>query len=178
LARAATTRALPYFKGRKTIAIYNAMRSELDPILLVLALRERGATIVYPRVIPATRVLEFCRVDHADQFQSGPFGLLEPKSDAQRIDIADIDAFAVPALSFDRQGNRLGWGKGHYDHTLAQNSRALRVGLCFQEQIESSLPHDHYDQPMDWVVTDAMAFQGRTREAPQEPNAALPKVSK
>lgn len=176
LARAATKRALPYFQGRETIAVYNAIRSELDPILLIESLRAGGATIVYPRVSKSSPVLEFCKVSLADSFQPGPFGLLEPSSDAELVSIADIDAFAIPGLSFDRQGNRLGWGKGHYDHTLAQNSRALRVGLCFQEQIEPSLPHDSNDQSMDWVVTDAMAFQGRDREALADPRSSRPKV--
>jgi 5-formyltetrahydrofolate cyclo-ligase len=176
MARAANKRALPYFQGHQTIAVYNAIRSELDPILLIEALRARGATIVYPRVAKSSPVLEFCKVNVADAFQPGPFGLLEPSSDAELVSIADIDAFAVPALSFDREGNRLGWGKGHYDHTLAQNSRALRVGLCFQEQIESSLPHDSNDQSMDWVITDAIAFQGRDREASRDPRTSLPKV--
>lgn len=176
LARAATNRALPYFQGRQTIAVYNAIRSELDPILLIESLRARGATIVYPRVTKCSPVLEFCKVNVADPFEPGPFGLLEPSSNAELVSIADIDAFAIPALSFDREGNRLGWGKGHYDHTLAQNSRALRVGLCFQEQIEPSLPHDSNDQSMDWVITDAMACQGREREASKDPRTALPKV--
>ncbi len=177
MARAATNRALPYFQGHETIAVYNAIRSELDPILLIEALRSRGATLVYPRVAADSRVLEFCKVDVADQFQPGPFGLLEPASDAERVAIADIDAFAIPGLSFDRKGNRLGWGKGHYDHTLAQNSHALRVGLCFQEQIEPSLPNDDNDQSVDWVVTDAVAFQGRERGATTATHNTPPKVS-
>ena len=177
LARAATNRALPYFQGRNTIAVYHAIHSELDPTLLIESLRARGATIVYPRVRKTTPVLEFCVVESTDHFQSGPFGLLEPSNEAAPIDLALIDAFVVPALAFDRHGNRLGWGKGHYDHTLAQNSHALRVGLCFQDQIEPSLPIDSNDQSMDWVVTDAKAFQGRDREALQEPSAPLSKES-
>lgn len=176
MARAATNRALPYFQGHQTIAVYNAIRSELDPILLIEALRARGAILVYPRVAADSPVLEFCKVHLADPFQPGPFGLLEPSSDAEIVEIADIDAFAIPGLSFDRTGNRLGWGKGHYDHTLAQNSHALRIGLCFQEQIEPSLPHDANDQSMDWVVTDAIAFKGRDRGASHAPRATLPKV--
>lgn len=177
LASAATGRAHPYFQGRDTIAVYHAIRSEIDPTLLVESLRARGATIAFPRVRQTTAVLEFCKVGSADQFQPGPFGLLEPSSDAEVLDLAAIDAFLIPALSFDRKGNRLGWGQGHYDHTLAQNSHALRVGFCFQDQIEPSLPHDTNDQSMDWVVTDAMAFQGGDREALQTPVATLPKVS-
>jgi 5-formyltetrahydrofolate cyclo-ligase len=177
MARAATNRALPYFQGHETIAVYNAIRSELDPILLIEALRARGATLVYPRVAADSSVLEFCKVNVADQFQPGPFGLLEPSSNAELVPVADINAFAIPGLSFDRKGNRLGWGKGHYDQTLAQNTHALRVGLCFQEQIEPSLPNDTNDQSMDWVVTDAMAFQGSDRGATADPRDALPKES-
>jgi 5-formyltetrahydrofolate cyclo-ligase len=177
LARNAATRALAKLEGRQVVAVYSPIRSEIDPGFLIEALRSRGATIVYPRVQSSTAVLEFCSVDSAEHWQPGPFGLLEPGSDATRMALADIDAFVVPALSFDPGGNRLGWGKGHYDHTLAQNSRALRVGFCFQEQIEPSLPCEPTDQSMDWVATDAKVFQGRKRQA-LGGDAHEPKVQK
>lgn len=175
LTRAVANRALPYFQGHETIAVYSAIQSELDPVLLVESLRARGATIVYPRVAKSSTVLEFCQVASSEEFEAGPFGILQPRADAPLVALVDIDAFAVPALSFDRQGHRLGWGKGYYDHTLAQNPDALRIGLCFQDQIEPSLPHDENDQSMDWVVTDAKAFQGRRRAAQDTPTPR-PKV--
>ncbi len=176
LARAAANRALPILQGRETVAVYHAIRSELDPVLLVESLRARGARIVYPRVAPSSPILEFYEVKSTEQLEPGPFGLLEPSNDAPLLTISEIDAFVVPGLSFDRAGNRLGWGKGYYDHTLAQNSRALRVGLCFQEQIEPSLPNDTNDQSMDWVVTDAKAFQGQERGALDALPVSSPKV--
>ena len=176
--RAATNRALPQLEGRQVVAVYSAIRSELDPRLLVEALRSQGVTIVYPRIVDTTFVLEFCPVDTAEDLRSGPLGILEPSNDASCVALAEIDAFVVPALSFDPGGNRLGWGKGYYDHTLAQVPRALRVGLCFQEQIETSLPSEPTDQSMDWVVTDAMSYQGRDRLALASHGAHRPKVLK
>ena len=65
------------------------------------------------------------------------------------------------------------WGKGHYDTTLAQNPHALRVGICFQEQIEASIPCDPTDEPMDWVVSDSKVYAGRRRAAVSRPKEDL-----
>jgi 5-formyltetrahydrofolate cyclo-ligase len=163
MSHAAASRALLPLQKRQVVAVYSAIRSELDPAPLVELLRSQGVTIVYPRILDTTPVLEFCRVDRAEHLQAGHMGILEPAPDAACVALTDIDAFVIPALAFDPDGTRLGWGKGHYDHTLAQTLRALRVGLCFQEQIESSLPCEPTDQSMDWVVTDAKIYQGPDR---------------
>lgn len=177
LARSAATRAFAKLSSRQVITVYSAIRSELDPRFLVDALRARGATIAYPRIHASSPVLEFVAVASDAELQTGPMGILEPASGASPIALSDIDAFVIPALSFDPNGNRLGWGKGHYDQTLAQNSRALRVGICFQEQIEPSLPCEPTDQVMDWVVTDTKVYQGRVRQ-PAGPSTHDPKVQK
>lgn len=165
MSTAAARHALTRLKEQHVVAVYSAIRSELDPGSLVEALRGLGATIVYPRINGTAPILDFYQVDDAEHLRAGLFGILEPTDDATPVNLTDIDAFIVPALSFDPHGNRLGWGKGHYDQTLAQNPRALRVGLCFQEQIENSLPCEPTDQSMDWVVTDATIYQGQKRPA-------------
>ncbi len=58
----------------------------------------------------------------------------------------------MPGLAFDRQGNRLGYGKGCYDKLL-KNLTAVRIGICFEAQLVESVPSNKNDQKMDFVIT-------------------------
>jgi len=166
---AAASRALQPLQARKTVAVYSAIGSEIDPSSVITELRSLGVSIVFPRISKHSFVLDFCAIANASELSPGPLGIPEPATDAPRVALADIDAFLIPALAFDHDGNRLGWGKGYYDYTLAQNSHALRVGFCFQEQIVASIPCQPTDQSMDWFATDSKLYPGRKREGATRP---------
>lgn len=70
------------------------------------------------------------------------------------------DAVLVPLNAFDAAGYRLGYGGGYFDRTLA-GLAAVAIGVGFElGRTESVFPQPH-DQPMDWIVTEAGAFQAR-----------------
>lgn len=63
----------------------------------------------------------------------------------------------VPGVGFDLSGVRLGRGGGFYDRALAALRRAgsvRAVGVAFECQIVSKLPHDPWDQGVDVVVSE------------------------
>ena len=72
------------------------------------------------------------------------------------VPLALIDIIVVPGQAFDRQGFRVGRGRGFYDRFLAQQDiQALRCGLCFREQVlAEGIPAEPHDMPMDLVITD------------------------
>ena len=82
-------------------------------------------------------------------------GVLEPSSDQiQEVSIKEASGVLVPGLAFDRQGHRLGFGKGHYDRALKQYS-GLKVGLAWSVQVsETELPRESHDVPLDVLVTE------------------------
>ena len=62
----------------------------------------------------------------------------------------------VPLVAFDSAGNRLGYGKGHYDKAfekLRANGRAFACALAYPAQQIDSVPSEPHDQPLDWAVT-------------------------
>ena len=64
-----------------------------------------------------------------------------------------FDLVIVPGVAFDRQGGRLGYGKGYYDRFLDQ-SLAFRLALAFDFQLLETVPTEMHDVPMDGILTE------------------------
>ncbi len=152
--------ALPPVAAARTVALYAAVRGELDPTPAGRALAARGVRLVYPRVLDSERRLTFHLVATAPgraELHPGAFGILEPLATAPLVPLDAIDVFVVPGLAFDLSGARLGWGHGFYDRTLAQAPAAPRVGYCYACQILPHVPHERDDIPMHHLVTETGA---------------------
>ncbi len=83
--------------------------------------------------------------------ESGAFNIEEPTGD-DLANVEDIELMVIPAVAFDRSGNRLGRGKGYYDRLL-NSSRALKVGVGYDFQLIDEIPCEPHDVPMDMVIT-------------------------
>lgn len=141
--------ALPPLAHARTVALYAAAHSELDPSAAGAELAARGVDLVYPRVADGTR-LTFHRTG---DLRTTRFGLREPGADSPELSLDQIDVMVIPGLAFDRTGTRLGWGKGYYDRALA-TTRAVRIGYCFALQVVPHVPRESYDIPMHHLVTE------------------------
>jgi len=89
------------------------------------------------------------------QLQKGAYGILEPREEGS-VSVApeEVDLAVVPAVAFDREGHRLGRGKGYYDRLLARlRPEVPRIGLAFKEQLLERLPRRSHDQPVHAVLS-------------------------
>ena len=69
----------------------------------------------------------------------------------------------VPALSYDKDGYRLGFGMGFYDRFLADYN-GMKLGLCYDNCMSESFWHDGYDISVDKVFTDKDIYTINTKE--------------
>ncbi|MEM5515654.1 5-formyltetrahydrofolate cyclo-ligase [Henriciella sp. AS95] len=132
---------------------YWPIGSEIDPRPLMEKLAGAGATLCLPRV-DDDGAMSFRLWSPGDPLEDRPFGLKEPLESAPRVQPTLI---LVPLLAFDKLGNRLGYGKGHYDRTLQQirqDGRAFACGLGFFVQMLDELSAEPHDQPLDWAMTE------------------------
>jgi len=85
-------------------------------------------------------------------FRTNAWGIPEPQVG---ISIAEdkLDVVFVPLLTFDGEGNRLGYGKGYYDRFLKKcRPDCLKVGLSFFEPV-AQLPVDAHDIALNACIT-------------------------
>lgn len=139
------------YNNARCICIYASLPEEVDTRQLLehsFSIRKR---VVVPRVDRQT--IHLYRISSPDDLSPGSFGISEPKQACPEVSVSSIDGFIVPGIAFDRQGYRLGWGKGYYDKLLATVS-AQKVGLAYDVQIVAGLPREKYDIPMDVIISE------------------------
>ncbi|MBS0031931.1 5-formyltetrahydrofolate cyclo-ligase [Chitinophaga sp. 22321] len=87
------------------------------------------------------------------------FGIPEPDQ-GEIVQPEDIDLVFVPLLAFDRDGQRIGYGKGMYDRFLQQCSPQVRtIGLSLFEPVQKIEDTDPWDIPLQTVVTPDHIYQ-------------------
>lgn len=148
-------RRLWQYKACDTLLCYVSTAIEVDTLTIIQRAFEDGKRVAVPRCVPGTCQMECYYIDSLEELSPGTFGVLEPTPDEQKL-VTDLSngLCLVPALCYDLDGYRLGYGKGYYDRYLASFGGSL-VGLCYTDCIERHLPHGRYDRPVETLVTEA-----------------------
>ncbi len=148
------------FQGASVVMVFLSMPDEIDTAEVILAARQRGATVVVPKVDWA-----LCSMTAVELMEGGDgvavsrSGVRNPVA-GEPVDPGRIDLVVTPGLGFDRKGHRLGRGKGFYDRFLSgPAAKAMRCGFCFCEQVVESIPVTDADVPVHWLVTDEEAIR-------------------
>ncbi|MEM7766412.1 MAG: 5-formyltetrahydrofolate cyclo-ligase [Pseudomonadota bacterium] len=137
------------------VAGYWPIGSEIDPRPLLERLHTAGAQLCLPRVADDGVGMSFHAWTPGDALEARAFGLQEPPASAPLL---RPTLLLMPALAFDLEGHRLGYGKGHYDRAivgLRDHGRAFTCALAFAGQQIDTVPHEPHDQLLDWAMTEA-----------------------
>lgn len=137
----------------QVIAGYMSIRTELDPRPAMAALAARAAVCV-PVIDRPGAPLRFRAWTPDCAMVDGPFGARVPAAGDWLVP----NILIVPLVAFDRTGNRLGYGGGFYDRTLAglrAAAPARAIGYAFAAQEVAGVPVEPTDQPLDAIVTEA-----------------------
>ncbi len=146
--------ALPTFQQAQVIHTYVAWRNEVGTHDLIRRLLQEGRRVAVPKVEPATGQLQHYFITAFSELQKGAFGILEPPLDPNGLAApSQFDLVLVPGLAFDRAGNRLGMGKGHYDRFLAE-VHAPKIALAYDFQLVEKLPVEAHDQRVNIIITE------------------------
>ena len=139
-------------KQAKTICTFISAFKEPDTVEIIKELWEQGKKVVVPITDIESGTLSLSYINSMDDMKKGAYGILEPKT-VRKADENNIDVILVPGLAFDRNGGRMGFGKGYYDRLL-ESSKAVKIGLCYDFQILEKIPTEIHDVPMNFVITE------------------------
>ncbi len=146
---------LSQYKEAKQLLFFVPYGSEVDIFPLMQECMESGRTVFCPLV--AGDEMEFYRVEEAAQLVSGYKGIKEPIPDPKRRYIPGAKDFMIlPGTAFDREGNRIGYGKGFYDRFLAKEFTGdmAAPAFCFQLVDIGRIPAEDTDRKINCIVTE------------------------
>lgn len=156
----ATTRARLQEAHRPTPAHIAAfwpigLEPDLQPLLRQWV-EEEGLTISLPAVTTPDSPLIFRLWTPDTPMVPGRYGILEPQSPTAPLP----DIVLVPTLGYTRQGDRVGYGKGYYDRTLAaltaRKHTYTSIGIAWASGDLSKEPYTAaaHDVKLDSILTD------------------------
>ena len=160
---------MPEVGRARQVLLFYSFGSELPTSAMAERLLREGHRLLLPYLDDDG--MEAALVEPGDPLVHTDYG---PKEPGRRVavDPSSVDLVLTPGLAFDRRGNRLGYGGGHYDRYLARlQPSARRIGIGFSIQVVPSLPAGPGDEPLDAVVTEDGPFEcGPTGGEGESPN--------
>lgn len=137
----------PDFQKASIVMIYSALPDEVQTQAFLEKWRHKKKII-----LPTVVVDDIIPVELAENtgFAVGDFNILEPQNEPYT---GGYDLIVVPGVAFDRNGNRIGRGRGYYDRFLCKHLNVKRIGICFDFQLVDEVPTEPNDIIMDEVIT-------------------------
>jgi len=142
--------SLKEYKQSKLILTYVSLKEEVDTIKLIKYSLEEGKRVAVPKC--EGNDIIFYYIYTLEDLEEGNFGILEPKTN-EVVNKFDNSICIIPGIAFDKENNRLGYGKGFYDRFL-ENYKGIKIGLTYRECICDKIDTDENDVKMDMIIKD------------------------
>lgn len=138
-----------------TIAAFWPLADEPDLRPLLQQWADAGIAVALPAIREPDAPLEFRAWTPGDTLQAGAFNVQEPSPDRP---VLRPDIILVPTLGYTDQADRLGYGGGYYDRTLADlrqtGHELITIGIAWNEALLHTdyAPASH-DERLDAILT-------------------------
>jgi 5-formyltetrahydrofolate cyclo-ligase len=123
-----------------------------------LEFRNPELLIAYPKTDFTTNKMIAVATDEETSFVKNEFDIYEPEN-SNTISADEFDMILVPLLAFDKNGYRVGYGKGFYDKYLAEcRDDCIRVGFCYFDPADEITDKNQFDVPLDLCITPQTVY--------------------
>ncbi len=140
----------------KNILLYSPLKFESNINEIFKIASKKDIDIFVPFIEPEKD--SFKMVKYRLPLKKSLFGTFESGNSTRKIDIVDLAI--VPIVGIDRNGKRIGMGKGMYDRFFA--SLRKRPIIIFIQNLECLSPvtiTDHYDIQADYYITPRVSIK-------------------
>jgi len=145
---------LDVYKQSKVIFIYMDFKNEVMTSDLIKHMLFEKKRVVVPYTDTVSTVLIPSEITGESDLKLNSFGYSEPKK-VSPVNIEEIDLVIIPGLVFDKNLNRIGFGKGYYDRILNKlKASARKVAVAHDFQVLEEIPAEEHDVKMDMIITE------------------------
>ena len=144
-----------FYNNKKIIiAGYYPSNYEVDILSFLKEASKKKFKVVLP-VIKSSTSMSFKSWNYGDPLYVSKFGTLEPLK--LKKDITP-DLIMVPLVAFDKNMNRIGYGKGYYDRSLQKINKKkknkISIGVAYSFQKCRNIPTNKHDFKLDYIFTE------------------------
>lgn len=126
--------------------------NEIDTSFILSVLQGKDKNIVLPKVLDETSLIHYLLTDNT-VLRKNKWNIPEPV-DGLEVSPSKIDVAFIPLLAFDKQGYRVGYGKGFYDKFLKEcREDVIKIGLSLFMPVDKISDTQEHDILMDYCVT-------------------------
>ena len=137
------------FRNAKVVMSYMDFKNEVKTDKINDFIKNSGKILVLPKVIDKETMIT---IEDKNQYIVSPFGNKEPDGKEYK---GNIDVIITPGVAFDRDKNRVGFGRGYYDRFFVKYPNAKKIAIAFEEQIiDEGIETDKYDMKVDVLITE------------------------
>ena len=145
---------LDIYKQSKVVFIYMDFKNEVMTSNLIKRMLSEKKRVAIPYTDSINTVLIPSEITKESDLKQNSFGYFEPKS-ILPVNIEEIDLVIVPGVVFDKNLNRIGFGKGYYDKILNRlKPSAKKIALAHDFQVLEDIPAEEHDVKMDMIITE------------------------
>ena len=135
------------------ISLYYPSSFEVDVLKILKIEYFKKFNFLLP-IIQKNNSMEFYKWKHNEILYVNKYGIPEPTKTIKIIP----SIMLIPLLAFDKDKNRLGYGKGYYDKYLHKyiktHKNILTVGVAFSFQKYNKLPVNKKDFKLNFINTE------------------------
>ena len=138
----------PWFEESEVLLAFVSYGSEIGTEGIITEALKRGKRVYVPRV---DGDMEFFRMREFGELREGYKGIREPRENAEQFVYSPEDArkilMLMPGAVFDKNRNRIGYGKGFYDRFLCDKEELWErtIGIGFRCQLVEEIPTQVWD---------------------------------
>ena len=140
----------PFFFDAKTVCCYVDFRREVGTKSIIEEAWRRGKQVAVPKIEDGQ--MNFYYIQSWQEVSEGYYGILEPNTMKHLHD--ETPLVIMPGAVFDRNRNRIGYGKGFYDRFLKAYPKSLTIALAFELQLVGEVPHEEHDIRPEVLITE------------------------
>jgi len=136
-----------------------AEQKEVNTEYLLHILQGKDKDVILPKSDTETGEMHNFLLTDQTEIKKNRWNIPEPQ-DGIEIKTGLLEVVFIPLLAFDRNGHRVGYGKGFYDRFLANcQPDILKIGLSFFEPVEEIKEVFSSDIPLNYCITPAEIYE-------------------
>ena len=149
----------PEYMNSDELFVYVNCKKEVPTLPLIMHALDKGKKVAVPRV--EGDKMEFYHISEVEDLEPGYMGIFEPV--IANVAQAGNALMIMPALAFDHDFYRLGYGGGYYDRYINEHpqSHFIKMGLAYNFQYlkHNLIESEWYDRQVDIIVTPDKVYR-------------------